>query len=344
MLRVMLLAALLLSLPDAQAKEPQVSTDQTGMKFVRITPGEFLMGTKDETTLHGDHLHSTQHNTGNEKPVLRIGITKPFDLGMHEVTVGQFRKFVTATGYKTDAEQKGGAYRFFPEAENQVERFRQDPECTWRSPGFEQTDTHPVTCVSWRDAQAFCAWKTRTEKVSYRLPTEAEWEYACRAGTETWYCCGNDPDQIYQYGNVADSALYQVHPDTVLRQRVVALKPGEGDGFVYTAPVGSLKPNAWGLYDMHGNLWEWCQDRYDAQRYSVLLKATGKKPWDKPPLIEDPQGPEPTPQHKYGNWRSLRGGCWYVGPISSRCAVRAFGDGDEAFCYYGFRVVREVEE
>jgi len=137
-------------------------------------------------------------------------------------------------------------------------------------------------------------------------------------------------------------ALYAVHAEDVLRQRVVALGEGEGDGFVYTAPVGSLKANAWGLHDVHGNVWEWCSDRYSDRYYNemqALARKRGSR--SKPEPIVDPQGPETTPQHEHGDWRSLRGGSWYVAPLQCRSSVRAFAEANDAFSYMGFRVVRE---
>ena len=107
-------------------------------------------------------------------------MTRPFYMGVHEVTVGQFRAFVKATGYKTEAEKGGGAYRSVKDGKWAI-----DPKANWDNPGFEQTDEHPVVCVSWNDAKAFCDWLSEKEGKKYALPTEAQWEYSCRAGTTT---------------------------------------------------------------------------------------------------------------------------------------------------------------
>ena len=133
---------------------------------------------------------------------------------------------------------------FRPEAPRGIDQFANDRKCTWRTPGFQQTDEHPVVCVTWKDAQAFCNWLSRKTGDRYRLPTEAEWEYAARAGSTTSYLGGDSADSCYAYGNVADAALEAAHPGMTLRQRIAGLGEGEGDGFVYTAPVARLKPNS----------------------------------------------------------------------------------------------------
>ena len=127
---------------------------------------------------------------------------------------------------------------------------------SWRDPGFEQTGDHPVVNVSWNDTGAFAQWLSRKESRHYRLPSEAEWDYACRAGTQTAYPWGNRPDAGGGFANAADRTFKCRFP------AVPAFT--WDDGFVYTAPVGSFKPNSWGLYDMIGNALEWSSDYYDA--------------------------------------------------------------------------------
>ena len=256
------------SVADDDAKTP--TTNSVGMKFVRVEPGEYVRGfeTSNQRERHFAivHQYSTSQIFKNETPSHRVVITKPFEIATTEVTVGQFRKFVEATGYKTDAEKNGGALGCFPDEKDYVDRFHKSPEITWRTPGFEQTDTHPVVCVSWKDAVAFCDWLSKQSGEKYRLPSEAEWEYACRAGRKTWYFWGEDPDLAYDHANVADGALEAAQPKTTQYQRAVRLGADEGDGVVFTAKVGSYRPNSWGLYDTHGNVWEECQDRWAADR------------------------------------------------------------------------------
>src|SRR5208337_3270523 len=146
--------------------------------------------------------------------------------------------FVDETGYKTEAEKDGkGGYGWNEE----TKRFEQNPRFTWQNPGFEQTDEHPVVNVSWNDAQAFIAWLGQKEGKTYRLPTEAEWEYACRAGTKTAYFCGDDPEGLALVGNVADGTAKKKFPTWTW---AIEAK----DGYVFTAPVGQFQKNAFELF------------------------------------------------------------------------------------------------
>ncbi len=340
------LASLLALAPAIGGQELTTEKNSLGMKLTRVPAGEFIMGLADEGKLKRNHLFFSIERTsfGELRPAHRVRLSKPFSIGAHEVTVEQFREFVKATGYKTDAERGKGAFVYDSKSKRQVGRFAPRKDANWRNPGFAQKDDHPVTCVSWRDANAFCDWLSKKEGATYRLPTEAEWEYTCRAGTTTIYSCGDDPDKVYASGNVADESLEQAHEHEVLRQR--ADYQGKSDGHVYTAPVGSFKANPWGLYDMHGNVWEWCYDRFSDQHYQERVEKIGGKNWrlKKDLVIVDPQGPETTTQHKYGDWRSMRGGCWYVSPVSCRCDYRGFAEAGDSFSYAGFRVLREVDQ
>jgi len=143
--------------------------DSRGKKLVLIPAGEFMMGSPEDEEERNDE--EKQH---------RVRITRSFYLGIHEVTIAQFRRFVDDTKYKTEAEKDELGGLGWNEAEG---KFKVDPKYTWRNSGFKQEDSHPVVNVSWNDAEAFCAWLSKKEGQAYRLPTEAEWEYACRAGT-----------------------------------------------------------------------------------------------------------------------------------------------------------------
>ncbi len=315
--------------------------------MVRLSHGDFEMGMLDEHRLKLEHKASAYQREIHdyvEKPAFPVRLPQDFSIAATEVTVSQFRAFVDATGYQTDAEKSGKAWTLQPEVEDPLNRFSMVPGINWKNPGFEQTGDHPVTCISWHDAQAYCRWLSKQEARTYRLPTEAEWEYACRAGTRSSYFSGENPDSVYSVGNVADASLYAEHPEDVLRQRTVRLEPGEGDGFAFTAPVKSFKPNDWGIYDTHGNVWEWCSDKYSDRYYDDMLAEARKKgSRTKPEPIVDPQGPEDTPKHQHGDWRSVRGGSWYVAPLQCRSSVRAFAEAHDAFSYIGFRVVRKEE-
>jgi len=167
--------------------------------------------------------------------------------------------------------------------------------------------------VSWNDATAFCRWLGDAERHTYRLPTEAEWEYACRVGTTTAYCNGNDPDKLVEVGNIMDSLARETFPDrTAIAGR---------DGHVFTAPVGSFAPNAFGLHDMHGNVWEWCADWFGPPPSSPQV---------------DLRGPAA------GKDKAIRSGDWYhdwsFAPSAQRYPIYP------SLCrrHAGFRVVREV--
>jgi formylglycine-generating enzyme len=315
--------------------------------YIRIQAGEYVRGfdqeNKAESRFKLAHLYYTTQDLKSETPGHRVQITRAFDLGATEVTVGQFREFVESARYVTDAEKAKGALGFYPEEKNAADRFHTEATVTWKAPGFPQTDAHPVVCVSLRDAQAYCDWLTRKTRLTHRLPTEAEWEYACRAGSTAWYSWGTDPSEGRARANLGDGALEARHPGTTRNQQAVNLGASEGDGVVYTAEVGKFKPNAWGLFDMHGNVWEWCQDRYQMDLYERLLDGVERTKRSEFVTV-DPRGPETTEQHKYGDWRVIRGGSWFTSVPYARCSIRAYAEASEGSCYTGFRVLREVKE
>jgi formylglycine-generating enzyme required for sulfatase activity len=284
---------------SAPVVDPEYITTRVGqIKLKRIPAGEFLMGSPEG---EGD---------GDEHPRHRVEITRPFYLGVTEVTRGQFRRFVDEAGYRTEAERDGAGGWGWNEA---VGKFEQDPKYTWQNPGFKQTDEHPVVNVSSNDAVAFCEWLSRQEGANYRLPTEAEWEYACRAGTTTEYSCGDDPEGLAAMGNIADGTAKAKYPN----RTTIAAR----DGFIYTAPVGRYDPNAWGLYDMHGNVWEWCSDGFAADYYQSSP-------------VDDPQGAAGAPI------RVIRGGGWSSEPHGVRSADRSWDAPGFRSTSMGFRLAR----
>ncbi|MEZ6056946.1 MAG: SUMF1/EgtB/PvdO family nonheme iron enzyme [Planctomycetaceae bacterium] len=275
-------------------------TNTLGMKLKLIPAGEFQMGSPvDEKDRDDDEGANGPHT---------VRITQPFFMGVHEVTKGQFAEFVRDQNYKTEAEQGGkGGYGINDEGE-----YSRKPEYTWRNPGFPQTDEHPVVNVSWNDAVAFCKWLSRQEGKTYRLPTEAEWEYACRAGTTTAYQHGNDPEGLARVGNVADGtakAKFSSWPTISAR-----------DGYVFTSPVGKFRENDFGLFDLHGNVLEWCSDWYESEYYA---SSPGS----------DPKGPSG------GSDRVSRGGSWVNSAGSCRSALRYGSDPSLRSFFLGFRLV-----
>ncbi|MDM8524912.1 SUMF1/EgtB/PvdO family nonheme iron enzyme [Desulfococcaceae bacterium HSG8] len=260
-------------------------TNRYGMKFVSVPAGSFMMGSPgNEPKRDSDER---QH---------RVKLTKGFYMQTTEVTAGQWRAFIRDTDFKTEAETGGGAFIWTGSKWEKKEGYY------WDNPGFSQTDKHPVTCVSWNDVQEFLQWMNRKEGKTYRLPTEAEWEYACRAGTTTPFSFGKclPADQANYDGN---------YP-----------MPGcsKGKYRKKTVPVASFSSNAFGLYDMHGNVWEWCRDRY------------GDYPSGS---VTDPGGP-PT-----GSSRVLRGGGWSSYAENCRSAVRGGLSPGSRLSIYGLRLV-----
>jgi formylglycine-generating enzyme required for sulfatase activity len=314
----------------ANPPEHESFENSLGIKLVKIPAGEFLMGsheTKDELRKAFPQYEARRFERAidDEYPAHRARITKPFYLAATAVTVRQFRRFVAETNYKTDAERNDpandtpgdsrrsgpGGYGFNKET-GKLDEHR-NPKHTWRDTGFPQADDHPVVDVSWNDAVAFCKWLGEKERRKYRLPTEAEWEYACRAGTNTRYWCGDDPGLLLKVANIYDQASAKTFPEW---SKYVL---GGNDGFAFTAPVGSFRPNPFGLYDMHGNVWQWCSDFYGEDYYAHSP-------------VDDPQGPPSGEQHV------RRGGAWHSWALYCRSSFRNYNTPQSRYFNLGFRL------
>jgi formylglycine-generating enzyme required for sulfatase activity len=285
-----------------------------GMRLARIPAGEFLMGAADDD----------EDSDASERPLHKVRITKPFYMGIHEVTVGQFRVFVRETDFRTAAETDGKGSSGYNSA---LPGFEYDkPGYTWKNLGWKQDDDHPVLNVSWHDATAFCQWLCKREQRNHRLPTEAEWEYACRAGSQARFITGDSSDELKRIANVQDKSLVAKKPrfsnsdDSSYLTKPVAWD----DGFPFSAPVGSLRPNEPGLYDMLGNAAEWCQDWHDKDYYRQSPQT-------------DPMGPGS------GTARVVRGGAFLHQPRHCRVSQRVAGTPTYHNYIIGFRVVMETE-
>lgn len=306
---------------EPESARPVEITNSIGMKLRLIPAGEFLMGSGESAEI----LAKVFEKYGkpppkadffeDERPQHRVRITRPFYLGAYEVTLGQFLMFYHDAKYRTEAERDAkGGWGFT----GKYDPFEQRPQFVAWNTGFAQTNNHPVVNVSWNDAVAFCQWLSRKESKTYRLPTEAEWEYACRAGTRTRYYFGDDIEGLATVGNVGDGTLraeFGVRTDTISAR----------DGYLFTAAVGQFKPNGFGLYDMHGNVWEWCADWYAEDYYA-----------NSP--IDDPKGPPS------GRWRVYRSGGWWDYPGNSRSADRGSLPPGETSIHVGFRVALDPSE
>jgi formylglycine-generating enzyme required for sulfatase activity len=227
--------------------------------MVWVEGGEFLMG-----DIFGD-------GADNERPPHSVRLD-PYYIGRCEVTLAEFQEFVEETGYVTSAESGSGALVFDESERKQVLK----ADASWRNPFHAQSSCHPVVCVSWYDAIAYCNWKSEHEGLNkcyvgeggdvicdfdtdgYRLPTEAEWEYAARSGgKEHRYAWGNG--QPFVNGRAAANIR-----DVSFRRRFPHARDvwpgGYEDGEVFTSPVGRYEPNELGIHDITGNVYEWCWD------------------------------------------------------------------------------------
>ncbi len=208
-------------------------TNTLGMRLRLIPPGEFMMGNSPaeieailkDTQEFKEAPGWLQDYVRNEGPDRRVTIPSPFRLAVHEVTVGHFREFVTATKYQTEAEKNGGGLLW----NNEAKKFERDPENVWNNPKLSGSESHPVVFINVPDARAFCTWLSEKEEVTYTLPTEEQWEYACRAGTTSRWSFGADEVGMKQHGWTLPHS----------------------NGKFY--PVGRWAANPFGLFDMHGN-------------------------------------------------------------------------------------------
>lgn len=272
----------------------EAMVNSLGMEMRLILPGTFVMGSP---------LHEPRRLDEAQR---RTTISRPFYIGAHEVTVGQFRRFASERPNEVD---KGGQ-TVLPDGLNRL-----NPTGSWDQPGFPQTDRHPVVFVSWEEANRFCQWLSEKEGKTYRLPTEAEWEYAARAGSQTSFWWGDDASGAASRANIGDQVFAERFPARDYRT-------GFRDGHALPAPVGSYAPNVFGLYDVAGNAVEWVQDWYGTR---------GSLP------ERDPVGPAA------GEFKIGRGGGWANKPDEARSAFRFSADPTIRFSGSGLRVVLQVD-
>jgi len=246
----------------------KVKTNSIGMKLVWIPPGEFMMGSRDSAAEVARRGDTEARYSTHEHPQHPVKISQGFSMGIHEVTQAQYEAVMGT------------------------------------NPSRFKGNNLPVETVSWDDATEFCGKLSQKEGKTYRLPTEAEWEYACRAGTRTPFSLGEtiSATQVNYDGNFTYGS------------------GSKGQYRESAMPVGSFQPNAFGLYDMHGNVFEWCQDWYEEDYYSESSKI-------------DPKGPQS------GSARVRRGGSWIHGPWHCRSANRSWHMPGVTLYFAGFRVL-----
>lgn len=270
-------------------------------EMVVIPAGRFVMGAapgEEERENLSDQFRN------RSQPPHRVDV-KSFSAGKFEITRGQYRVFAVATGRGSD-----GCFVWTGTG------FEKDPTKNWRNPGYAQDDAHPVACVSWDDASAYARWLSQKTGRHYRLLSEAEWEYAARAGTTSARFWGDAGNMSCGYANGADlTAAAQV--------------PGASDWnaancndrYAYTAPVGSYRANAFGLYDMLGNVWEWTQDCWNGNYGGAPADGSA---WAAGDCL----------------LRVVRGGSWEDAPLGLRAAYRVGSPTVIRVYIRGFRVAR----
>jgi formylglycine-generating enzyme len=297
--RILTIAALFF----AGAAHAQVFRDCADCpELVTVPPGHFIMGSPDDEA----------GRETNEGPQHRVDIPKAFALGKYEVTVGDFAAFVAATGY--------AASNACPLWNAEKTKTGPSQGTNWRNHPFAKSPRHPVLCVSREDTNAYVSWLAATTGQKYRLPSEAEWEYAARAKYGA--------DDLCKRGNVADRTLKADAP----AWPSVVVDCDDGFGFA-AAPVGSFAANAFGLHDMQGNVWEFTQDCYHDTYDGAPADGSA---WIEPDCKR----------------RTVRGGGWLNGPATTQST----GDGEHRpanrgrnspglhFDSMGFRVARDASE
>lgn len=275
--------------------------------LVVVPPGRFQMGSDDG------------EKNRPEGPIHEVRIARPFALGRYEVTLREFRRFATATGYRVSPGCRVQAQQV--DARSGRVEWRDDPAGSWQQPSFSQPqpEDSPVVCVGRIDAMAYARWLADSTGKPYRLPSESEWEYAAGAGLRAAYSWGNNQDLACEFGNFYDRA---------------GRKSSDfGWGFVdcdddypEIAPVGKFRPNRFGLHDMLGNVWEWTADCY-------------RLTYDRTPRDGRP---EPAAAD-CNNW-SVRGGGWMTRPSRQRVTFRGRDPNDAHYSYFGFRVARDLTD
>lgn len=265
-------------------------------ELVAVPAGHFFMGSDPKKSSAQEPIEA------REGPLHRVAV-RSFAAGRYAVTKGEFATFVGATQYKTDAETSGGCFAW------KANRWESNHNFNWRQPGFEQAEDHPVVCISWNDAQAYVRWLSQGSHQRYRLLSEAEREYAARAGSTSTFWWGENLS--------VDRANYDHSaPDYRGSQK--------GAGRNATMPVNGFTANAFGLYNVHGNVWEWVQD---CQHDTYAGAPADGSPWVAKCSADK---------------RILRGGAWVGDPAGLRSASRNWFTPDFRFNASGFRVARSV--
>jgi formylglycine-generating enzyme required for sulfatase activity len=292
---------------------PKNLSESTNYEGKQIqTPNIVVVKTVPQDMMHipsGFFMMGSNDGEDDEKPVHKVYVDE-FFMDKYQVTVSKFKEFIDSTGYITDAEKEGWGWAWTGEDDEQ----RLGINWRFNAKGDrvkKEEMNHPVVHISWNDAFAYAQWASK------RLPTEAEWEYAARCGKKGYkYSWGSERPDGRKGGNIADESLKRMFSKHKIWDSY-------DDGFVFTAPVGSFEPNDLGLYDMTGNVWEWCADWYDEQYYHESPER-------------NPTGP------LTGTRRVFRGGSFLTNPFEVRCSYRTWNYPTSGTYSLGFRCVQDV--
>ena len=237
-------------------------------------------------------MMGSEDGLDREKPVHKVTFDYNYELGKTPVTIEQYMYFVYDTNsHYPEWLEEWNEYNILTGSDNHYKKL------DLLNPAREQT---PIVGVSWQDAKAYCDWLSKKSGDKYRLPTEAEWEYACRAGTTTKWSFGDDKSKLKEYAWYEDNSNSK------------------------TQEVGLKKPNPWGLYDMHGNVWEWCEDDWENNYNSTPRDGSAH-------------------ENKNTRYKVLRGGSWLDDADDTRSAYRFYWGVDDRSNYVGFRLLRVIK-
>ncbi len=235
----------------------------------------------------GSYTMGSDSGDSDEKPPHKVTIDYDFEIGKYEVSIGEYKKCVTDGGCKQpEWLEKGNSYNIHTGSSDYYKKMCLEDNC-------------PAIGVSWNDAKAYTKWLSQKTGQNYRLPTEAEWEFVARAGSTTKWSFGDDESQLTNYGWYGVNSGSKTHP------------------------TGSKKPNPWGLYDIHGNVWEWCEDWYSDNYKNTPKDGTANNKGNK-------------------KYRVLRGGSWYNYAIGSRSSYRNWSVPTLSISNVGFRLLRTL--
>jgi formylglycine-generating enzyme required for sulfatase activity/predicted Ser/Thr protein kinase len=260
-----------------------------------LPPGVFAQGAAD----------SQADATSIEKPQHAVKINYPLGVGVYEITVAEFREFANATNHKSAGCQLYNG------------TWQASSELNWNNVGYIQTATHPVACVSWRDAREYAAWISHKTGQRYRLPSDSEWEYAARAGSAAPRPWNTNVQAACTEANVADQTAAQQYPGWKVHPC--------SDGYIYSSPVGSFQPNEFGLYDMLGNVFEWVEDCWHPDYHGAPGNGSAWLDGD-------------------CSQRDMRGGSWFTAPSLVSASARNRFEDTYRSNSVGFRLVREIPE